>query len=123
MSDIPRKARPPFAQSPDFDRHMALLTADSKRAGQLVYRYEDTDETVCVPNIPANQPAALRAEALAWSRAQSARRLEQRLASEPAMPAFLRDLIVAEHRALDDRLDAAIAALRSEPRQDMPVRR
>lgn len=58
--------RTDFAQSLDVDRPHTLLTQDTKHSGSLEYRYDDTGETACVPNIWYNQTGLVRAQAVRW---------------------------------------------------------
>lgn len=60
------QVRPVFAQSVDVTRPHVLLTQDIKGSGTLVYGYADTGETVMVPNVPYNQPAAERVQFMRW---------------------------------------------------------
>jgi hypothetical protein len=46
---------PNFQQSINQDRPHTLLTVDVKRSGSLLYRYDDNQEVVDVPNIWYNQ--------------------------------------------------------------------
>lgn len=56
--------RPNFSQSIDTSRPHTLLTENMKRSGTLEYRYDDTLETVLVPNVWYNQTWQVRVEAV-----------------------------------------------------------
>lgn len=56
----------PFQQSLDKARPHTLLTSNPKTCGSLDYRYDDTQETVRVPNIWYNQPSYLIVSYLRW---------------------------------------------------------
>lgn len=55
---------PNFAQVLDIHRPHTLLTTNARRSGVLEYRYDDTQETVIVPNIWYNQTWQTRVEAI-----------------------------------------------------------
>lgn len=122
MARVTPSDPPRFVQSPDLDRPMTMLTVDPRRAGQLVYRYLDSGETVVVPNIPCNQPAGLRAATLAWRLQQMKSELQRRLADSPYLSGFERRLIRHEHRTRAKRLVEHARALGSLPDQGAPTR-
>ena len=55
-----------FTKSVDQNRPHTCLTADPKNSGQLEYRYDDTGETVVVPNVWYNQSFRTRANVMVW---------------------------------------------------------
>ena len=104
----PAAANPEFAQAIDADRLHTLLTKDVKRSGSLLYRYDDTQETVTVPNIWYNQPYLARAEAVRWE-AQILDEQAERFAKNPRpydlTPAAVAG-IVSRYRARSVRIRA-----------------
>lgn len=64
-------------QSIDPARPHTLLTGDIRRSGSLVYRYDDTGETVSVPNIWYNQPFDARVSVVRWDAEKQAEHAAQ----------------------------------------------
>lgn len=69
MQPLPLYLREDFAQSLDRSRPHELIVqtvkgkaVDPKRQGSLSYRYLDTGEAICVPNIWYNQTREMRVE-------------------------------------------------------------
>jgi hypothetical protein len=56
--------RPTFAQDLDTDRPHTLITENTKRACVLLYRYDDTQELVAVPNSDYKQTYQERVDAM-----------------------------------------------------------
>lgn len=75
--------QPQFIQSLDVERPHSLLTKDTKFAGSLEYRYDDTGEVVSVPNIHYNQPFDQRAEAVRFDAQRADEQAESILKSAP----------------------------------------
>ena len=75
-----------FQQTIDQNRPHTCLTGNTKFSGQLEYRYDDTGETVTVPNIWYNQSYRTRAEASLW---EAERKLESALEIETDMRSTL----------------------------------
>jgi hypothetical protein len=63
---VPAYLRPDFAQSLDRSRPRTLLTNHPSRSPDLRYRYDDSGQTVTVPNIWYNQTIEARAGHLRW---------------------------------------------------------
>lgn len=76
--------RSDFSQALDFTRPHTLLTENSKRSGNLEYRYDDTGESTLVPNIWYNQTYQVRVEAIRWD----AKLADERAAQYDRNPPF-----------------------------------
>jgi hypothetical protein len=63
---VPAYLRPDFAQSLDRSRSRTLLTSHPSRSPDLQYRYDDSGQTVTVPNIWYNQTIEARVGHLRW---------------------------------------------------------
>lgn len=55
-----------FQQSIDVDRPHTCLTVNPNQSSSLIYRYDDTQEIVTVPNIWYNQTFQTRVVAVRW---------------------------------------------------------
>jgi hypothetical protein len=97
-----------FQQSVDVDRPHTCLTVDPKRSGQLVYRYDDDQSIVTVPNIWYNQSHASRVAALRWD-AQNKEDEAAQLQKRP--PAYMSQAAALQ---IAERLRASAAKFRSE---------
>lgn len=109
-----------FAQSPDFERPMTLLTEDTKRSGTLLYRYDDTGETALVPNIPCNQTIRTRIATLDYGIEVADRGLETQL-KQPWLKPYERDWIKHDHRVQRERVLKIRARLAAQPNHDIPI--
>lgn len=73
----------PFAQGLDRTRPLTLVPGQ-KRKGSLVWRYDDSQELVTVPDIWYNQPVEWRIEAATWQVKAIREAHSQRKANPPA---------------------------------------
>lgn len=107
-----------YAQSLDVARPYTLLTENAKRSGILEYRYDDTLETVLVPNVWYNQTWQMQVETV---RFEAARAESQTQTYERTPPYWMTEQMAADVarryrdravrlRAKADRMTAAKSA-------------
>lgn len=111
-----------FAQCLDVQRPHTLITDGPNRSGTLEYRYDDTAETVVVPNIWYNQTWQVRAAAARYEASaidERAHRYEQ-LPPGGVSPREAAD-IARRLRIRADRLRADAARMVAERDDARPV--
>ena len=98
-----------FAQGIDTSRPHTLLTSDVTHSGSLLYRYDDTQEMINVPNIWYNQPFQVRVAVVRFEAKDQDERAA-RLAKFPQP----HDLSPAAVAAIVERFHARAARIRAE---------
>lgn len=74
---------PNFEQCIDVNRPHTLLTENTQHCGLLLYRYDDTGESVTVPSIWYNQHFEVRVESLLFEATRTQERGEKFMANPP----------------------------------------
>lgn len=116
-------SKPEFAQSIDADRPHSLLTKNVQFSGSLLYRYDDTQETVTVPNIWYNQTYQVRAESIRWdAKVQDDKAASFAKNPQPCnlSPAAVAD-IVGRFRARAERIRAEANKMEAAGELNRPV--
>lgn len=114
-----------FAQHLDTARPHQLHSQNPKREGQLRYQYEDTGETVRVPNVWYNQTGQMRVAALRWEAAElreKAERTEKFPDTRLSLAARKQQAARIRARADELLLDADRLAALPEPVRPVTVR-
>lgn len=114
---------PTFAQSVDPDRPHTLLTENTRFSGSLLYRYDDTGETVSVPNIWYNQTFDARVAYVRYE-AQMQDAHAARYENNPPYnitQAAAKD-IARRHRERADRIRAEAARMEAAGEAAYPVK-
>jgi hypothetical protein len=75
---------PNFEQCIDVNRPHTLLTENTQHCGSLLYRYNDTGESVTVPNIWYNQTYQVRVQSLLFEAARTQEMGEKFMANPPS---------------------------------------
>lgn len=111
-----------FEQSLDVCRPHTLLTLNTKRSGQLLYRYDDSGELIRVPNVWYNQTADVRAAAVRWDAAQQFRMADEIEARPPLdMTRSAAAQIAARYRERGRRIEGEARRMEAASRAGHPV--